>query len=66
MGPKIKSCRAKARECERRAEAAADRGVKRAYWRVAAQWSDMASKSRRRARRAGRHVPEMLPGSFCR
>jgi len=56
MGPKIKSCRAKARECERRAEAAADRGVRRAYWRVAAQWFDMASKPRRRVRRVGRRV----------
>src|SRR5437764_807842 len=47
MRSKVECCKAKARECQRRAETAADRGVKRAYWRVAAQWSDMASKTRR-------------------
>jgi hypothetical protein len=36
--------RAKAIECERRAEAAEDPGVRKAYQRVAEQWSDMASQ----------------------
>jgi hypothetical protein len=36
--------RAKAIECERRAETASDPGVRKAYQRVAAQWSHMANQ----------------------
>jgi hypothetical protein len=48
MTSKAKYCRANARECLERANAAEDEGVKRAYWRVAAQWSDMTKRRSRR------------------
>jgi len=36
--------KAKALECERRAQAAKDPGVRKAYRRVAMEWSDMARR----------------------
>jgi hypothetical protein len=58
MIPKAKFCIANARECRRRAEAAEHRGVKQAYRRVAAQWSELASKRQRSApmRASGRRA----------
>jgi hypothetical protein len=44
MRSRAQEHRAKALECERRAEAADDPGVRRAYRRVAAEWSDIASR----------------------
>jgi len=43
---KAQEHRAKALECERRAEAAKDPGVRKAYRRVAAQWSHMAGQAK--------------------
>jgi len=48
MASTAKYCRANARECQRRANAAEDPGVKRAYARAAAQWSDMTKRRSRR------------------
>jgi hypothetical protein len=44
MPSRAQEHRAKALECERRAEAADDPGVRKAYRRVAAEWSDIASR----------------------
>ncbi len=44
MPSRVQEHKVKARECERRAEAAEDPGVRKAYRRVAAEWSDMASQ----------------------
>jgi hypothetical protein len=46
MHPGARDRKAKALECERRAGAAANPGVREAYRRVAAQWSEMASQAR--------------------
>ena len=44
MPSRVEDHRAKAIECERRAETAGDPGVRKAYRRVAAQWSNMANQ----------------------
>jgi hypothetical protein len=46
MHPGARDRKAKALECERRADAAENPGVREAYRRVAAQWSEMASQVR--------------------
>jgi len=58
MPSRAQEHKAKALECKRRAEAAEDPGVRKAYRQAAAEWSDMANQvkqptpKRRRNRQA--------------
>ena len=50
MASKLQQYRANVLECQRRAEAADNPGVRKAYRRAAAQWSDITEQVGRSAR----------------